>query len=454
MPGDRRIVPSHPEPATVRPPSPATTTPPRRSATVAWCLYDWANSAYPTVIATFVFAAYFTRGIAPDEIVATTAWGHAMAASGLLIALLAPVLGAVADQTGRRKPWLAGFTLVCITCSGLLWFAAPDPSWMLYALVLVALSNAAFELGMAFYNAMLPDVTRPERMGRVSGWAWGLGYAGGLLCLVIALKVFVQADPPPFGLDPAQAEPVRATVVLVAAWYALFAWPLFVFVPDRPRAATAGAVQVARKAARELWATLKALKQFGPVPRFLLAHMIYTDGLNTLFAFGGIYAAGTFGMSFSEIIVFGIAMNVSAGLGAVLFGWTDDRMGPKRTITIGLIGMSVFGASILVVRDVALFWPLALAMGLFFGPVQASSRSLMARLSPPEVRNELFGLYAVSGKVTAFLGPLVVAWATALADSQRVGMATILVFLLGGLWLLRTVPAGRDPALERVARGG
>ncbi|GAA0567137.1 hypothetical protein GCM10009099_00590 [Caenispirillum bisanense] len=211
---------------------------------------------------------------------------------------------------------------------------------------------------------------------------------------------------------------------------------------------------MARKAVRELWATLKALKQFGPVPRFLLAHMIYTDGLNTLFAFGGIYAAGTFGMSFSEIIVFGIAMNVSAGLGAALFGWTDDRLGPKRTITIGLIGMSVFGASILVVRDVALFWPLALAMGLFFGPVQASSRSLMARLSPPEVRNELFGLYAVSGKVTAFLGPLVVAWATALADSQRVGMATILVFLLGGLWLLRTVPAVRDPALERVALGG
>lgn len=426
---------------------------PRRSATVAWCLYDWANSAYPTVIATFVFAAYFTRGIAPDEIAGTTAWGNAMGISGLLIALLAPVLGAVADQTGRRKPWLGGLTLACIAGSALLWYAAPDAEWMLYALVLVALSNAAFELGTAFYNAMLPEVAPPSRMGRVSGLAWGLGYAGGLACLVIALKVFVQADPPPFGLDPDQAEPVRATVLLVAVWYALFAWPLFVFVPDRPRAAAGvGTATIVRRALRELWATLKALRSYGPVPRFLLARMIYIDGLNTLFAFGGIYAAGTFGMSFAEIIVFGIAMNVAAGLGAALFGWADDSMGPKRTITIGLVGVIVFGAAILIVRDVALFWPLALAMGLFFGPVQASSRSLMARLAPPEVRNELFGLYAVSGKVTAFAGPLAVGWATALADSQRIGMATILVFLAVGLWLLRKVPAGGDPAVERAAK--
>lgn len=425
---------------------------PRRAATVSWCLYDWANSAYPTVIATFVFAAYFTRGIAGDEVAGTTAWGNAMGASGLLIALLAPVFGAIADQTGRRKPWLGGLTGLCIVGSALLWFAAPDQSWMLYALVLVALSNAAFELGTAFYNAMLPEVARPERIGRISGWAWGLGYAGGLVCLVIALKVFVQADPPPFGLDPAQAEPVRATVLLVAVWYAAFAWPLFVFVPDRPRRSGGSTGQVVRKALAELWATLKALKHYGPIPRFLVARMIYTDGLNTLFAFGGIYAAGSFGMTFAEIIVFGIAMNVSAGLGAALFGWTDDKMGPKRTITIGLIGMIVFGAAILIVRDVALFWPLALAMGLFFGPVQASSRSLMARLAPPEVRNELFGLYAVSGKVTAFAGPLAVGWVTALADSQRIGMATILVFLVVGLWLLRKVPAQGDPAVEAAAR--
>lgn len=426
----------------------APTPAPRRSATVAWCLYDWANSAYPTVIATFVFAAYFTRGVAPDEIAGTTAWGNAMGISGLLIAILAPILGAIADQTGRRKPWLGALTVLCVIGAGLLWFVEPDASWMIYALVLVALSNTAFELGTAFYNAMLPDVAAPHRLGRISGWAWGLGYAGGLSCLVVALFVFVQADPPPFGLDPDAAEPVRATALLVAVWYAAFAWPLFLFVPDRPRGVTSYR-QAARGALRELWATLKALKGYGPIAKFLLARMIYIDGLNTLFAFGGIYAAGTFGMSFSDIIIFGIAMNVSAGLGAALFGWTDDKMGPKRTITIGLVGMIVFGASILIVEDVALFWPLALAMGLFFGPVQASSRSYMARLAPPEIRNELFGLYAVSGKVTAFAGPLAVGWVTALADSQRWGMATILVFLVVGLALLRTVPDAAEAAPEK-----
>lgn len=420
--------------------------PPRRAATVAWCLYDWANSAYPTVIATFVFAAYFTRGVAGDEVAGTTAWGNAMGISGLLIAILAPIFGAVADQTGRRKPWLAALTALTIAGAAALWFVEPDQSWMLYALVMVALSNVAFELGNAFYNAMLPDVSPPDRLGRISGWAWGLGYAGGLACLVVALVVFVQADPPPFGLDPDAAEPVRATALLVAVWYAAFAWPLFLFVPDRPRRAAQGYGEIARGALRELGKTLKALKGYGPVARFLLARMLYIDGLNTLFAFGGIYAAGTFGMSFSEIIVFGIAMNVSAGLGAALFGWVDDRMGPKRTVTIGLVGMIGFGGSILVVRDVALFWPLALAMGLFFGPVQAASRSYMARLAPPELRTELFGLYALSGKITAFAGPLAVAWVTALADSQRWGMATILVFLVAGLALLRTVPAAAEAA--------
>lgn len=258
---------------------------PKRSATVAWCLYDWANSAYPTVIATFIFAAYFTRGIAPDEITGTTAWGNAMGISGLLIAILAPVLGAIADQTGRRKPWLGTLTALCVIGAGLLWFAKPDASWMTYALVLVVLSNTAFELGTAFYNAMLPDVAAPNRLGRVSGWAWGLGYAGGLTCLVLALFVFVQADPPPFGLDSDAAEPVRATALLVAVWYAAFAWPLFLFVPDRPRGTTSNA-EAARGALRELMKTLKALKGYGPVARFLVARMIYTDGLNTLFAFG------------------------------------------------------------------------------------------------------------------------------------------------------------------------
>lgn len=415
-----------------------------KKALISWCLYDWANSAYPTLVVTFIFAAYFTQGIAPNKELGTALWGNAMGISGLLIAFSAPFFGALADQMGRRKPWLGLFTLITIVSTSLLWFAAPDEAYIWWALGLVIISNLGFEVGMVFYNAMLPDLVSSKRLGRLSGWAWALGYAGGLTCLVIALYGFVQADPAPFGLSDVPAGPVRATVLLVAIWFALFALPLFLWVPDTQRKPV-----IWRKcfglAFSELRHTLKQLisrdGQLRQAGRFLLARMLYIDGLNTLFAFGGIYAAGTFGMSFQDIIVFGIAMNVSAGLGAFGFGWLDDKLGAKPTITFSLIAMILLGTALIFIEDVTWFWITALTLGVFFGPVQASSRSLMARLAPPDLRNELFGLYALSGKITSFLGPLVLGWVTLMADSQRAGMATILVFLIAGLWLLHGVRA-------------
>ena len=174
--------------------------------------------------------------------------------------------------------------------------------------------------------------------------------------------------------------------------------------------------------------------------------MLYTDGLNTLFAFGGIYAAGTFGMTFDQIVMFGIAMNVAAGLGAAAFAWVDDALGSRPTIVIGLLGMIAFGIGILLAETVLWFWVLGLAMSVFFGPVQAPSRTLMARLAPPDLRAEMFGLYALSGRITAFLGPLVLGWVVALSGSQRLGMASILLFLIPGLLLLLTVRDGRRRA--------
>ncbi|SDH85402.1 MFS transporter [Roseospirillum parvum] len=413
--------------------------PPRaagRRAVAAWCLFDWANSAYPTLIATFVFATYFTQGVAESPEAGTALWGNAMALSGLLIAVLAPLAGAVADQTGARKPWLAGFSGLCMATTALLWFVAPEPAFALLALGLVVVSNLGFELGMVFYNAMLPDITPRDRLGRVSGWAWGLGYAGGLVCLVVALFGLIQAEPPPFGLAGVEAGPVRASVLLVAGWFLVFSLPLYLWVPDRPgRGQSAGAA--IRAGMADLRRTLVRLKDAPHgVGRFLIARMIYTDGLNTLFAFGGIYAAGSFGMGVDQVIVFGIAMNVSAGLGAVGFGWIDDRLGSKRTIAGSLVAMIGLGAALVLIEDVTLFWVAALALGVFFGPVQASSRAMMARLAPPDQLTELFGLYALSGRITSFLGPLVLAWTTAWLDSQRAGMATILVFLALGLGLL------------------
>lgn len=406
-----------------------------RRAIWSWALFDWANSPYPTIVTTFVFSAYFAKAVAENETVGTAQWGWAMGLAGLVIAVLAPLVGAVADHSGRRKPWLAAFSMLTIIATAGLWFIAPTPAHVLPALLLVGVSAIAFEMGMVFYNAMLPDVAPRAWLGRVSGWGWGLGYAGGLAVLVVALVGLVQADPPPFGLDKALQEPVRATALVVALWFAVFSLPLFLWTPDAPKR------EPLRRALRHGLADLRrlgpTLRAHPTILRFLIARMIYTDGLNTLFAFGGIYAAGTFGMDFAEIILLGIGMNVTAGLGAFVFGWMDDKIGAKPTILLALVCLMVLGAGTLVVQDKLWFWALALPIGLFVGPVQSASRSLMARVAPAECRTEMFGLYALSGKITAFAGPLLLAWATAVADSQRAGMATILVLLFAGFWLLR-----------------
>lgn len=404
-------------------------------ARIAWCLYDWANSSFPAVILTFVFAAYFTRAVAANAVSGTAQWGTAISLSALAIAVASPVLGAIADRGGARKPWLAAFTMLCVIATFALWWVRPSHSYVLFALACLAVANFAFELGTVFYNAMLPDIAPADAVGRLSGWGWGLGYAGGLVCLVIVLVGFVQADPVPFGLDRSTAEHVRIAGPVAALWFALFATPLFVFVPDRPRVRVAPA-RAAAEGLRQLAATLRRLPGHGPILRFLIARMIYIDGLNTLFAFGGIYAAGTFGMSVSEVIMFGIALNLTAGLGAAAFAWIDDWIGAKRTIVIALVALTGLGAAILLVHSKAWFWGLALVLGVFFGPAQAASRSFLARAAPPALRAEMFGLFAFSGKATAFIGPAVLGWVADWAQSQRAGMATVLVFFVVGLALL------------------
>ena len=299
---------------------------------------------------------------------------------------------------------------------------------------------------MVFYNAMLPDIAKPERYGRLSGWAWGLGYAGGLTCLFIALIGFAQAETPWFGLAKENSEHIRATALLVAVWFAVFSLPIFIFTPDNPSTAIPFG-RAAREGVETLIGTLRRVRQYGQMARFLIARMIYTDGLNTIFAFGGIYAAGSFGFSFEEIITFGIAINLTAGAGAVAFAWTDDKIGPKATILMAVSGLTVFGSALLVIESKTLFWVFGLALGIFVGPAQAASRSLMAHLAPAEIRTEIFGLYAFSGKATAFLGPLVLAIFTDIFQSQRAGMATIIVFfIVGGALMLGIREPNRPPA--------
>lgn len=423
--------------------APALTRPAGPAALWGWRLFDWANSPFPTVIITFVFSAYYAQAVADDPATGTSWWSGALTLSAILIAILSPPMGAIADQTGRRKPWLAATTATAALAAACLWFVAPEAEWLLLGAALIVIANVGFEISMVFYNAMLPDLAPPGRIGRLSGQAWALGYAGGLTCLVVALFGFVQADPAPFGLDKDQAEHVRAVPVLVAVWIAVFAVPTFVLTPDRPRSGLAMG-EAARRGIDQLVETVRNIRRHREVAKYLVARLFYVDGMNTLFAFGGVYAAGTFGMSLAEIIQFGIALNVAAGLGAWVFGSIDDRVGPKLVVLIAILGMLAAATPLLFVEGKLLFWAFALPLGLFFGPAQTASRSLMARMAPPEMATEMFGLFALSGKATAFLGPFLVGTVTAATGSQRAGMATIAILLLVGGAILLTVrpPAG------------
>ena len=409
-----------------------------RRTVISWCLFDWATSPHPTIIVTFVFSAYFAQEVVGNEIEGTVLWSQAIAAAGILVAIFSPLLGAIADQSGRRKPWIATFSIACILATASLWFVTPNRNSIGLALIAVTISTICFEFVTVFYNATLSEVAPPNRIGRVGGWGWGAGYIGAIFCLSLCLFGLIQTDRPPFGLDPENAETVRATVVVVALWWILFGWPFFIFVPDRPGTGI-GLVAAAKKGVPRLWRTLRNLRQHRQSATFLIAQMLYADGLATLFQFGGLYAAGTFGMSFAEIIQFGIAMNVTAGLGAFAFAWLDDALGAKPTIMISLVGLIAFGAMVLVADSAHWFWVFGLSLSLFIGPVQSASRSLMVRLSPPDMRSEMFGLYALSGKSTSFLGPLMFGLVTAHFESQRAGMATILVFWAVGLTLLALV---------------
>lgn len=409
-----------------------------RIGQVSWAIYDWANSSFSVVVITFVFATYFSQAIAPDPVTGTAQWAGAITISGIVVILTAPVVGAMTDANGRRKPWLFLFTAATVAGCFALWFATPGPEAIVYTLVVVALANWAFELCNVLYNSMLPELTTEDRLGRLSGWAWSLGYFGGIVCLLVAYFGFVATETPLFGLDPDQAEPARAAGPLVAAWFGLFAIPLFLFTPDRPSAGLAPGVAM-RRGLAQLAGTFRNIRRYANIVRFLIARAIYTDGLNTLFTFGGIYAAGTFGMALDEVLIFGVVLNVSAGIGALIFGWVDDRIGPKRTIMLALAGLIGFGLMAVLVESRTLFWIAGTMLGSFVGPAQAASRSLMARLAPRALRTEMFGFYALTGKIAAFLGPAVLGTVTYLSGSQRLGMATILLFFTTGMLLLTTV---------------
>ena len=416
----------------------------------AWALFDFANSPFTTLVVTFIYATYFTQAVPGGVEHGTVLWSRGVTVTGLVVALLSPILGALADRGGYRKLFLVATTVVCVAGTAALYWI--DPVRVVLALGCFVVANVMFETAEVFYNAFLPDIAPRDRIGRVSGIGWGLGYAGGLLALVVALVALVQPETPWLGFSKEGGENIRATNLLVAGWFAVFSVPTFLVLrEDKSRISRQG--RVTREAYRQLRDTFVEIRRYRQIVRLLLARLFYNDGLITIFAFGGIYAAGTFGFTFEEILVFGIVLNVAAGIGAFALGYVDDRLGGKRTIAISLWGLMASALLAVLAPNKALFWVAGIGVGMFAGPNQSASRSLLGRLVPPDKENEFFGFFAFSGKATAFAGPFLLGILTQLFGSQRAGVSVVVVLLLVGYLLLRGVDeeagikaAGREGA--------
>ena len=408
-----------------------------KKALVGWVLFDFANSAYTTLIVTFIYATYFVKAIAPDEISGTALWSRGVTITAISVALLSPILGAIADQGNLRKQFLFISTLITVIGSVFLNFAMPGQVYN--ALIWFVISNIAFEFTMVFYNAYLPDIAPKEKIGRISGYGWGIGYIGGLLAMVVAMIGFVSPEIPWFGLSKATGANIRATNLLVAVWFAVFSIPLFMFVPKQSSDNQKKIKDIVRNGFSDIIYTFKELKKYREIAILLVARLIYNDGLVTIFAFGGIYAAGTFGFTFNEIMIFGIVINVAAGIGALSMGFLDDKFGGKKTIQISNIALATASLIAVLSPNKELFWVAGILIGLFAGPNQSASRSLLGRFVPKEKENQFFGFFAFSGKLTAFLGPMLLGILTQVFNSQRFGVSVVVVFFLVGALILSKV---------------
>jgi UMF1 family MFS transporter len=442
-----------------------------RRALVGWVLFDWAGQPYYTLILTFLFAPYFANVVVGDSARGQAIWGYAAAAAGILVAIGSPLLGAMADGRGRRKPWIALFSLVLVSSMAVLWFAKPGTSGLaLWGIVLAfVVATLAAEFATVFTNAIMPTLVPQSQIGRLSGIGWACGYAGGLISLAVMAGLIVTNPgtgktllglEPVLALDAGAREGDRLVGPFSAAWYLLFMIPFFLFVPD------VGGNKIAREARpsplAELLTTLRELPQHRDMLWFLIARAIYVDGLSAIFTFGGIYGASVFGWQAFELGLFGIILTLTGAIGAVIGGFLDDRWGSKRVILgslvillAGAIGiLSVSASQVLFTVEVApkdvgskpftstgelVYLAFAMLIGVVAAPVQAASRSLLAHLAPPDKMTQFFGLFAFSGKVTAFAAPFLIATVTAATGNQRAGMAVIAAFLITGMLLMLPV---------------
>lgn len=442
-----------------------------------WIFFDWAAQPFFTVIVTFIFGPYFISRMADTPEAGQVAWGYGFAAAGFVIAILSPVLGAIADKTGSRKPWIGFFAVLKIAGLLALWFAVPGAS-LFWVLLAFSIAMVSAEFSIVFNDSMMPRLVAAREIGKVSNLAWGLGYLGGVLVLIFVV-VFLAASPetgktliglpPLFGLDPASGEDARITGPIAALWYFVFIMPMFLFTPDQARGEPLR--QAVRSGLAELRSTLGEVRKRPGIARFLAARLVYQDGLNAIVALGAGYAASLFHWSINEIGLFGMITNVSAILSCLVAARLDARIGSKAIVMGSLVLLLVASFGIvstkadslllgLVLVDHAetkglfstvseqVFLVYGLMIGAALGPVQASARSWFARSIKPEESGRYFGIYALAGRATSFLGPFLVATITALSQSAALGMSVLLLFFAVGLYLAAITPYPADKPLS------
>jgi UMF1 family MFS transporter len=446
-----------------------------RRGVFGWMMFDFAAQPFFTVITTFIFGPYFVNRLAENPEMGQAVWGYTLAAAGIFVGLLSPVLGSIADVTGPRKPWIAGFAIVKILSLIALWWMVPGTSLFWPAMFMV-LATISAEFSIVFNDSMMNRLVRPANIGRVSNIAWGLGYLGGMIVLIVVVGLLAGSPDtgktalgldPLFGLDPATGDDARVTGPIGALWYLVFILPMFFFTPDmNPGPKVQGAV---KQGLVELKSTWGELRQRAGLLRFFIGRMFYQDGVNALVTFGGTFAVGMFGWVTLEIGIFGILLNMVAIPSCIIAGFIDSRVGSRLMIigsifclifaTIGIVGTTpdstLFGFVQLDATDPGglfateaekayLFF--GAFIGLAFGPIQASSRSYLGQSVSPEDSGRFFGLYSLIGRATSFVAPFTVATVTLWTGSAAAGMSTLLVFFLVGLAFMVTVPKPSRPA--------
>jgi UMF1 family MFS transporter len=434
----------------------------------SWALFDGARIPDNVLVNIFVFSAYFSTVVISDPVHGQVVWSYTSAVGAILVAIGAPILGAIADAGGRRKPWLVGCIAVGVPSMMALWYATPGMNvglvWIMAAIVG---SMLFYEYSAVFCNAMLPNIA-PKGIGFWSGMGFALGNAFGVILFLFFLFAWSWNTHPLFGLDKALHQPERAVGILAAVWMLIFGLPLFLFTPDSPPTRLSAGKAV-RKGLKSLLQTLTRVRQFRNVGIFLIARMTYNEGFVVLMSFSGIYAAGVLRWNAEALIVQGLLNSVAAALAGALAGWMDLKIGSRRSAMIFVAGsllaivivcstspdtalfiklpqpLQHFGGVFPTIPDIVFCIAQVLAATFVTGGL-SSSRALMGKLAPPAMLNEFFGVYAMSGTATSFVGPLVIGLVTSISQSQRIGIASGIAFLLVGMGLLLRVKEPDVPA--------